>query len=172
MASAACLDQLQKMGIAGQDTVISTNVRTRLDGFPRSNEPAPVDPGAAVYWEESSGERRAIAIDRYTTVADNLAAIAATLDALRAVERHGGATILQRAFRGFTALPAPGETVKRTWRQVFGIQPDVKVSADTLHAYRRMAAEHHTDRGGSRALMAEMNVAKPESVQVSQDWRV
>src|SRR3546814_20391176 len=45
-----------------QDTIISTNVRTRLDGLPRSGEREPNDSGAAVYWEEWNGERRVIAI--------------------------------------------------------------------------------------------------------------
>jgi hypothetical protein len=32
--------------------VISTNVRMRLDGLPRSGEKESQDPGAAVYWQE------------------------------------------------------------------------------------------------------------------------
>jgi hypothetical protein len=71
------------MGVDRQDVVISTNVRTRLDGLPRSGEPEPSDRGAAVYWEDQKRKRRVMAIDRYGKVADNLAAIAATLDAMR-----------------------------------------------------------------------------------------
>ena len=40
-----------------------------------------------------------MAIDAYTRTADNLAAVAATLEAMRAIERHGGAQILERAAR-------------------------------------------------------------------------
>jgi hypothetical protein len=47
-----------------------------------------------------------------TRAADNLAAIAATLEAMRAIDRHGGATILNRAFTGFTALPPPADCWK------------------------------------------------------------
>jgi hypothetical protein len=163
-ATQRVLDELERMGIEEQDTVISTNVRVRLDGLPRSGERAPEDPGVAVYWEDRKHNRRVIAIDLYKKVQDNLAAIAATLDALRAVERHGGARILDRAFTGFTALPAPGETVKRTWREVFEIQAGTVVSADTIKAtYRRLAAEHHPDRGGSHALMSELNQAHEEA---------
>jgi hypothetical protein len=43
---------------------------------------------AAVYWETRRRECRVMAIDRYTTVADNVPAIAATLDAMRAFECH------------------------------------------------------------------------------------
>lgn len=117
------LVELERMNIDRQDVIISTNVRTRLDGLPRSGEREPADSGAAAYWQDRQGHKRVIAIDQYTKVADNLAAIAATLDALRAVERHGGARILERAFTGFTALPAPGQTTVRTWRQVFSLQP-------------------------------------------------
>lgn len=66
--------------------------RTNIDGFPRSGQSEPSDGGVAVYWLTSTGETKCIAIDRYDRVADNLAAVAATLDAMRAIERHGGAT--------------------------------------------------------------------------------
>ena len=51
-------------------------------------------------------------------VEESLAAIAATLDAMRAIERHGGARVLERAFTGFTAVPAPD--ARKHWREVFG----------------------------------------------------
>src|SRR2546426_241542 len=44
------LAELQRMGVDKQDVIVSTNVRTRLDGLPRSGEPEPKDPGAAVDW--------------------------------------------------------------------------------------------------------------------------
>jgi len=54
-----------------------------------------------------------MAIDRYSTVEGNLAAIAATLDAMRAIERHGATVILERTFADFMALPAP--VAAREW---------------------------------------------------------
>ena len=165
-ATGRVLAELDRMGIDAQDTIISTNIPVRMDGLPRSGARAPDDPGVAVYWETRKGYRRVIAIDQYLRVADNLAAIAATLEALRAVERHGGARILDRAFTGFTALPAPGQTVKRTWREVFGVQACAVINTDTVKViYRRLAAEHHPDRGGSHALMAELNQAYEEARQ-------
>ena len=151
------LAELQRMAVDRQDVVISTNVRTRLDGLPRSGERQPADPGAAVYWRDSfSSAPRVMAIDQYDRVEDNLAAIAATLDAMRAIERHGGAAILERAFTGFTALPAPGAA--RTWREVLDIpgRPD----ADILKtAYRLAASKAHPDKGGTNERMAEVNSA-------------
>jgi hypothetical protein len=143
------------------DVIISTNVAVRLDGLPRSGQKAPADPGVAVYWlEVVNGQRvqRVMAIDQYTAVADNLAAIAATLDAMRAIERHGGAQILDRAFTGFTALPAP--SAPRSWREVIGVPPDVRDLAAVRTAFRRLAQQHHPDRpGGSHDAMTELNAA-------------
>ncbi|MDE2103259.1 MAG: J domain-containing protein [Patescibacteria group bacterium] len=138
------------------DVVISTNIRPRLDGLPRSNEREPDDPGAAIYWQSPQGGR-VMAIDAYTTVAGNLAAIAATLEAMRAIERHGGAAILERAFTGFAALPAPG--APKTWREVLGIAPDCRDLEYVRGSYRLLAQCAHPDRGGSHERMAEINAA-------------
>lgn len=46
------LEQLRMMGIKRDDVLISTNVPTRLDGLPRSDQRNPSDPGAALYWRE------------------------------------------------------------------------------------------------------------------------
>jgi hypothetical protein len=141
------IGELRLLRVLRDDVVISTNLRTRLDGWPRSDQGEPGDPGAAVYWEESKaarGElaRRVMAIDRYDRVADNLAAIAATLESLRAIERHGGAAILDRAFTGFTALPAPGQTSAPGWREVFGFTPSQNVTRLQLEgAYRTARSE-------------------------------
>ncbi|WP_316853392.1 J domain-containing protein [Ralstonia holmesii] len=149
--------ELRRLGVDEQDTIISTNVPTRLDGLPRSGVREPDDPGAAVYWEERGGARRVMAIDQYLTVADNLAAIAATLEAMRAIERHGGAQILERAFTGFTALPSPG--AEKSWQEVLGVPPDERDIEAVRAAFRRQAAQHHPDRGGSLEQMAAVNAA-------------
>ncbi len=148
-------EQLDRMGIHEDDLVISTNLQLRLDGFPRSNQSEPADPGVAVYWTDrySRGNPpRCMAIDRYDRVADNLAAVAATLDAMRAIERHGGAVVLERAFSGFTALPAP---VALSWR-------DVLDPADPVGSYRRLRSKAHPDRGGSDAEFARVEAAWAE----------
>jgi hypothetical protein len=157
-ATTRVLLELERMGIGRQDIVISTNVRLRLDGLPRSGEREPEDGGAAVYWETRKGDRRVMAIDQYTKVADNLAAIAATLDAMRAIERHGGAQILDRAFTGFTALPAPAAALD--WQAVLGLQDlMLPTEEDIRRAYRRLASIRHPDKGGSHAEMTELNAA-------------
>lgn len=158
------LEELNRMGIPRDDVVISTNVPTRLDGLPRSDAREPADPGAAVYWDDC-GNRRCMAIDQYTKVAQNVAALAATIEAMRAIERHGGAMILERAFTGFAALPAPGQGVKRDWWVVLEVDPATVTREGVKQAYRRLASQYHPDRpGGSHDAMAELNAAQDKGL--------
>lgn len=160
-ATRRVLAELGRLGVVrDDDIVISTMIRVRLDGLPRSGEPEPQDPGVAVYWERPGESPRCMAIDLYDRVADNLAAIAATLEAMRAIERHGGAAILDRAFSGFAALPAPGPTSAKSWREVLGFTAGRTITLDDARvAYRRLASENHPDRGGDPDRMAEINRA-------------
>lgn len=144
--------ELQRMGIDDDDLVISSNLELRLDGLPRSNQREPADPGVAVYWVDRfdrSQPPKCMAIDQYDRVADNLAAVAATLDAMRAIERHGGAAILDRAFAGFAALPGPAAV---DWRAV--LDP-----ADPEGSYRRLRAKHHPDRAGDASAFQQVQDA-------------
>lgn len=159
------LAELARMGLGRDDVVISTNLKLRLDGLPRSDQAAPTDAGVAVYWQTRKGDRKVMAIDRYYKVADNLAAVAATLDAMRAIERHGGAAILDRAFTGFVALPAPGETMRAAWWIVLGLNTKSPTSDELKQAYRRSASAAHPDKGGSNAAMAEVNAAYEQAKQ-------
>jgi hypothetical protein len=161
-ATKRVLAELGRMGTDRQDVVISTNLALRLDGLPRSGQAAPRDAGAAVYWQTRKGERRVMAIDQYYKVEENLAAIAATLDAMRAIERHGGAQILDRAFTGFTALPAP--STKKPWREVMIFGESTPTREQLRQRYRELARTRHPDRaGGSDTAMSELNVAVAEA---------
>jgi hypothetical protein len=147
------LDVLDQMGF-DKSVVISSNLMLRNDGLPRSGQREPDDPGVAVYW--GNGQKaRCIAVDQYDRVADNLAAIAATLEAMRAIERHGGAAILERAFTGFVALPAP----EQPW-QTLGLETSRPSRERIEEAYRRLAMKHHPDRGGDAGEMARINAAR------------
>lgn len=163
--TARVLAELQRMGLQRDDVVISTNLVLRLDGLPRSDQKAPEDPGVAVYWDDY-GSHKVMAIDRYHRVADNLAAVAATLDAMRAIERHGGAAILDRAFTGFMALPAPPkEPAARHWRDVLGVPNTVQTEQTLKDAYRRAASAAHPDKGGTSEAMAAVNAAYAQAKQ-------
>lgn len=146
--------ELQRMGVREDDLVISSNLQLRLDGFPKSAQREPEDPGVAVYWRDG-GETRCMAIDRYEKVAHNLAAIAATLDAMRAIERHGGAEILNRAFTGFAQL---GSDSSRKWWDVLGVASDAR-AYDVEQAYMRRRSATHPDKGGDATEFAAVETA-------------
>lgn len=164
-ATKRVLEELQRLGVPYGEWIISTNLELRLDGLPRSGQAAPADPGVAVYWQRPGETMKVMAIDIYDRAADNLAAVAATLNAMRAIERHGGAQILERAFTGFTALPPPGTS--RPWWEVLGMaDPALRRSRDAiLDAYRMQAKKAHPDAGGSDAAMAEINAARDEALR-------
>ncbi len=154
------LRELELLGIAPEDVTISTDLRTRRgDGFPRSDQAEPRDPGAAAYWMRPNWRRpKCLAIDRYTRVADNLGAIAATLFAMRAIERHGGAEILERAFDKFVALAAP----EQPW-QVLGLPNSRPTRTEIDIAFARLASKHHPDHhGGDDGPMKRINMARDE----------
>lgn len=153
------LEELQRMGIGEDDIVISSNLRLRLDGMPASGQANPDDCGVAVYWRKGAGTR-CMAIDRYDRVQDNLAAIAATLDAMRAIERHGGATIMDRAFQGFVALPAP-----RAWWQILELSGPNPTRAEIDFAHRRLISKHHPDKGGTAEMAADINAARDQGYE-------
>jgi hypothetical protein len=157
-AAIRVIETLMRMGIERHDIVISTNLKLRADGLPRSDGD-PGDPGAAVYWRKAK-DARCMAIDVYYRVADNLAAIAASLEAMRAIERHGGAAILDRVFQGFTALPAP-----ESWWQVLGLNGPDAAREQIEQAHRRLAMEHHPDRGGDDDRMARINRARDQGIE-------
>lgn len=151
--------ELEKFGVLEHTIIISTNIETRNDGTPRSDRRAiNGDPGVAVYWADpDSGAQQCMAIDLYDTVAGNLAAVAASIEALRAIERHGGATILKRAFEGFKALSSATTAAlsteqaadvlsRRTGRAAPAILTDRDVAR---RAYREAASSAHPDAGGS-----------------------
>lgn len=141
--------ELAALGVRDGDAVVSANLVLRLDGRPRSDQNKPDDPGVAVYWQAKHGEpMRVMAIDIYDRVEDNLAAIAATLSAMRAIARHGGARILERAFTGFVALPPPNDD---WWTKVLGLENEPAPIAESavMSAYRRRLKDLHPDHGGS-----------------------
>jgi hypothetical protein len=152
------LDELKAMGVPSWNVIISSDLKLRNDGLPYSTQATlHLDPGAAVYWKDGKGNRRCMAIDRYDRIADNLAAIAATIEAMRAIERHGGAEILDRAFTGFAALPAPA--AQEAPHEILGVSEKATLE-EINYAYRRLAQQCHPDTGGSHEQMTRINTAR------------
>jgi hypothetical protein len=88
------------------------------------------------------------------TVSSTIGAIAKTIDALRGIERWGSGVMLQQAFQGFIALPAP----EQCW-QVLGVSAHATKDA-IQEAGRRLPTQHHPDRGGDAAEMTRANAAR------------
>lgn len=82
--------------VAGQNLVISTNLKLRNDGFPRSDQRKPDDPAVCVYFY-MDGKPLTFPCDTYDTVEGNIAAIAVHIEATRSIERHGGRCLDCRA---------------------------------------------------------------------------
>lgn len=152
-------DSLRKFGTdsgkAVSDVVISSNVT-----LGRNN---PEDPGVAI-WFKWDGLSVCIPVDRYSKVEANLQAIHHIIEARRTELRHGTLALVRATFTGFAALPAPGG--KKPWREVLAFRAGQPVTADAISArYRDLAKDRHPDRGGSEAMMAELNAAKVEALK-------
>jgi hypothetical protein len=152
--------ELDRLG--GRWPIVSSNLELRLDGRPRSDR-EPEDPGACLYFD-LKGVPHAMACDTYSATAQNIAAIAAHLEASRAIERYGVATAAE-ALQAFAALPPPPEAKpKRPWWEVFGIVREV-ADEDTLRAlFRVKAKKAHPQNGGTDDAMLELNNALAEAL--------
>lgn len=150
-------DEMERLG--ARNVVLSTNHPTRLDGRPYGNVGAVADPGVAIYFTRKD-RQLVMAQDAYQRVVDNIRSIAIAIEHMRGLERHGGGHMMERAFAGFEALPAPGMQAQRTWRQALDLADKAGVTLDIAEsAYRALARTHHPDAGGDPATMAELNAA-------------
>jgi DnaJ domain len=135
--------------------IISTNIPLRNDGLPYANTKRIDDVGVAVYFSYKL-QQRCFACDRWNRIEDNMQAISKTIEALRGIERWATGDMLQAAFTGFTALPAPNAA--RAWHEVLGVK--AHDNTDNVRAsYRNLASQHHPDRGGDHTRMTEINIA-------------
>jgi len=156
--------ELERLGARG--VIISTNVELNSYGDPRGGRRDPDDPGVAVYFKLNKKDR-VLACDGWDRTADNLAAVAAHIDAIRRIDRYGVGT-LDQAFAGYDALPPPGAHNRPPWRKVLGIAEDAPfVTAGIVqHFYKVKAREMHPDiSGGSHEAMAQLNEARDAALQ-------
>lgn len=148
--------ELERMG--ARDVILSTNVQLRQDGHPYADRKPPQDPGVAVYFKYK-GNNMCFACDRWDSVCDNIWAIHHTIEALRGIARWGSGDMLEAAFTGFQALPAPAGVQQRPWHVVLDVLPTAPLSLCET-AYRNAAKRYHPDSpNGSAEAMAELNAA-------------
>ena len=146
--------ELERLG--ARDVIISTNMRTRSDGEIHSSAAAPSDPGVAVYFKLRKQDR-CFPCDKWSSVADNLWAIAKSIEAMRGLERWGAERMVDAAFTGFKALP---ETTSGTpWWEVLEVGSDAPVE-EIRAQYRALAMRRHPDKeGGSDEAFRALQVA-------------
>lgn len=151
----ALFEELGRLGVHNFNAILSTNISTRSDGLPRSNEKQPIDRGAAVFFK-LKGRDTHLACDRWNRVECNVWAIARHIEALRGQDRWGVGTI-EQAFRGYQAIA----------ERAGGIDPyavlGLKVGAsepEILRAYKQLAKQAHPDvSGGSVEKFNELKLA-------------
>lgn len=156
-------DQVMAMTRTGRnwrvlDMILSTNIRYTASGTRDMNVSRrdPTDPGVAFYFA-LDGRPHVLACDRWDTVADNIAAIAAHIEALRGQERWGVAD-LRQAFAGHVALPAADP-----WWKILEVTRDASIE-QINRAYRVKARTAHPDAGGDRAAWDRLAAAYEQAL--------
>ncbi|RXD05536.1 J domain-containing protein [Sphingomonas sp. UV9] len=142
-----------------QNMVLSTNIRFTASGARDQNVSRrdPLDAGVAFYFDLDKLSH-VLACDRWDSVPDNIAAIAAHIEALRGQERWGVAD-LRQAFAGHTMLPAPA-----SWSAVLGVSRDAD-RAEIDRAYRALAKTAHPNAVGDRETWDRLSQAYEQAKQ-------
>lgn len=150
--------------LGGTYLVVSSNLRTRLDGGWLSKQRVPDDKGVAVYFQHK-GKQKVFACDSFDTVGDNVRAIGMTIEAIRGMKRWGASDLLERTMSAFDALPPPSDGNAPLWPTVLGISPDASV--ETIEAaFRSKAKESHPDmHGGSDVAFKALSAARDAAIQ-------
>lgn len=170
------LTELDRLGAANY--VITSDLPVRNDGLPYADGRSK-DPGIAA-WFILDDQERVFACDRWLSHAENMMAIAKSIEAMRGLDRWGMADVVKRVIGGFNALPpgsdddvhVPPSPKKRPWREVLGegCGPWPELDNDELlvlarSRHRKLIKFNHPDAGGDVAIAAELNVALAEAEQ-------
>lgn len=161
--------ELQVERLGGRYPILSTNVELRMDGRPRADRSPPADPGACVYFD-LKGTPYALACDTYTDVAQNIAALANHIDALRRQERYGVASAAE-SLHAFQALPAPDHVLpsRRPWRQALGFPESWPPNGMLIDSVRDTITRHYRAEAikaqGNEAALADINIARDAALK-------
>jgi hypothetical protein len=127
--------------IGGTKIVVSTNQPLRNDGYPYAQQRNISDVGVAVYFMRN-GKPMVMAQDRFGSIIGNMRSLTMAIEGLRQMERHGGATMMERAFDGFAALP-PAEDCWKILGLNTGGKPYLIIADEVRAAFRNRVREHH-----------------------------
>lgn len=144
--------------LQADDIIVSSNLKLTMLGRPSGSIARPTDQAVAVYFKR---QRKSLvfARDAFDRFEDNVRSITIALEAMRTLERHGGSSMAERAFTGFTALPPP----KSCW-EILGLQKGSSAQAINA-AWRELIGKAHPDQGGSQAAAAELNAARDAALR-------
>lgn len=156
--------ELRRLG--AKDIEITSNAEITKSGEIASRQRYLSDPGVAVYFT-LNGATRCIPCDRWDNLADNLHAIALSVDAIRGLARWGAKQMVETAFAGFAALPPSTSDEPRYWWDVLGVDQNAS-RAEIDAAYRRRVKETHPDGGGSDNDFIELTEAYSVAKQVQE----
>lgn len=162
VATDLIMEELRRLTGSSRDIIISTNLRYKDNGSPYSNQKEPADQGVAVYFMMDK-KQMVIACDSFDKIGCNLYAIGQTIKAMRGIERWGCSELLQRAFTGFQALPAPAQ---RNWWDILSCAE----TSDLNHiksCHRHLAKKYHPDNKdtGNTAMFQEIQFAYEQGVK-------
>lgn len=159
-------EQVERLG--GIYPVLSTNLELRMDGRPRVDRGQPADPGVCLYFAIKTTPY-AMACDTYDSVAQNVAALAAHIEATRRIERYGVATAAE-TLQAFSALPPPPPgkgvielpqaTPSRPWWEIFGVMRE-QADEETVAALYRAKARK---LGAADPALLDLNLARDAAV--------
>jgi len=131
--------QNQKWVIDPDDVVIASNLVLKVNGMPRV-QGEPEDSGVCIYLYMDE-EPYEFPCDTYSTLADNITAVAEHLESLRTQQRHGVGTRKQ-AFSGWARL----ESTTLDWEKVLGVK-----KTDSYRLVKGVANQlmkkYHSDTG-------------------------
>jgi len=156
-----------QLGMLGAEKVIITsNLHVGKNGLPNIRQTAE-DTGIAVYFDYKDS-RHCMAIDRYVYFWENMRAIEKSLEAIRGLERWGGAEIVETSLGGFKELPMNAiitpPPASRPWYDVLEVQQIA--SKDVIEAaYKRLVHKRHADKGGSSMAFIELQNAFREGME-------
>ncbi len=150
-------DEIRRMG--GTEVLLSSNCAL--------GDERPKDCGVVAYfnWKPSFDAApvpMAIPCDRWNRVADNVRAIALTVEAMRGMERWGAKHMIKAMFTGFKMLPEAAGGLP--WWQVLGVKAEAGAE-QIRQAYRDRAKAVHPDKGGSTEAMAALNAAFDQAMK-------
>lgn len=155
--------ELELLDVA--EVIVSTNIPPGRDGLPSGARITVDDPGVAVYFRTQKGEPHCLSVDRWDRVADNIAAIAAHVKAVRGMLRWGVAD-LRTAFSGFRMIDAGPP-----WWRVLGFDGPTADPGVIRSRFHELARRHHPDAGGSTAKMAELSAAYETGLAAAEEAR-